>query len=65
MDKVTKHRIETSAIRQINNSIIDNYKGHKIVDKKIFLGLIPDNIFTNDLSKSKSFHIKTVHVREI
>lgn len=37
LDKVTKHRTETSAIRPINNLMIDNYK---LVDRKIFLGLI-------------------------
>lgn len=37
LDKVTKHRRETSAIRQLHTLVIDNYNGHKIVDKKYFL----------------------------
>lgn len=40
----TTHGIKASIIRQINNLMIDNYKGYKLVDRKIFLGLILGNI---------------------
>lgn len=61
LDKVTKHRTETSAIRQINNLMIDNYK---LVDRKIFLAL-SEAVFLLNLIKSKSILIKTIHGEEI
>lgn len=39
-----KTRLGTNTIRYMNNLMIGKYKGHELVDRKIFLGLKPGNI---------------------
>ena len=65
LQRILGQGYKTQDSNQINNLMTDNYKCHKLADRKIFLGLILGNIFINGLTKSKHSYQNCLYTRNL